>query len=686
MPAMGRRRVGRRRSAACCIGLVGAAAAWASLALVKEGVRDPRAVFVSPWTAATRPGAEAAGRTAVTLAAKGGGVPGPDTKVKLEDPPVAQPANVKLEDPPAAQPANGKPASATQGAAVAAEAKEERAFLGSLWEQWGLLGLAVGLFVAFGGASLLGVDLDLDVGEALLTAAGTLAPGLMKEGVEGVADAGVDTSAGVGLTEALSAFGASVARGLAGGLMSLNPEAQGDLAKEGMEGIAGAAATLAGAEALATGAAQDAAELAELSGSLGAELELGVDGLLAEEASVAGAAGSFTAGKVALASAIGTASSFAGLVVEGVTKPPPMKGGSKAFLDSSGVTPGTIRQSRPRRRRASGEPAPVDEDRPAGAWQLGQQNFQREWRQLLKAAKRGNTVPRRLVPKFVPMLQLSNEAVEERERARAGTGEDVPTPAPVRIVYDVLCKFIDVVFEDRPIQRFWFLETVARMPYFAYSSCLHLYETLGWWRSPELRAVHAAEEDNELHHLLIMESLGGDQRWLDRFFAQHGAIAYYWILIGFFFIDPRWSYNFSRLIEAHAVDTYGEFRDANEELLKSLPPPPVAVEYYRAGDFYLFDKFQTALSAMGKIRRPPCSTLYDVFSNICDDEEQHVLTMEACEAWVAGGEPAVPLGFNLLSVEDYEKEVTRTDEGRAAWIAWGEEVAEAARKVGGGLD
>jgi len=133
-----------------------------------------------------------------------------------------------------------------------------------------------------------------------------------------------------------------------------------------------------------------------------------------------------------------------------------------------------------------------------------------------------------------------------------------------------------------------------------------------------------------------MESLGGDQRWLDRFFAQHGAVAYYWLLVLFFMVDPRWSYNFSRLIEAHAVDTYGEFVDANSERLKKLPPPPIAVEYYAAGQLYLFDKFQTAKSGSGDIRRPPCATLYDVFSNIRDDEEQHVLTMEACEKWVAG--------------------------------------------------
>lgn len=224
-------------------------------------------------------------------------------------------------------------------------------------------------------------------------------------------------------------------------------------------------------------------------------------------------------------------------------------------------------------------------------------------------------------------------------------------------------------------QRFWFLETVARMPYFAYTSVLHLYETLGWWRSPELRAVHVAEEDNELHHLLIMESLGGDQRWLDRFFAQHGAIAYFTLLASFFVINPRWSYNFSRLIEAHAVDTYGEFVDANTEKLKGLPPPVVAVEYYMTGDLYLFDKFQTAPKQ--SLRRPPCNTLYDVFSNIRDDEEQHVLTMQACEDWVAGGAPAVALGFNQLDRKAYENAVTADPAGRAAWEAWGAELEAA---------
>jgi hypothetical protein len=60
----------------------------------------------------------------------------------------------------------------------------------------------------------------------------------------------------------------------------------------------------------------------------------------------------------------------------------------------------------------------------------------------------------------------------------------------------------------RPIQRFWVLETVARIPYFAYISILHLYESLGFWRAgAELRKVHFAEEWNELHHLQVGYSL-----------------------------------------------------------------------------------------------------------------------------------------------------------------------------------
>ena len=160
----------------------------------------------------------------------------------------------------------------------------------------------------------------------------------------------------------------------------------------------------------------------------------------------------------------------------------------------------------------------------------------------------------------------------------------------------------------RPMQRFWFLENVARMPYFSYTTMLTLYESLGWWRcGMDNRRIHFAEEWNELQHLKIMESLGGDQAWIDRFLGRHAAIFYFLILNHLWLLSPALAYNFSELIEFHAVDTYGEFVDANEELLKSLPPPLEALEYYNGSDLYLFDEFQTGRAP--RSRRPQIKTL-----------------------------------------------------------------------------
>jgi ubiquinol oxidase len=171
---------------------------------------------------------------------------------------------------------------------------------------------------------------------------------------------------------------------------------------------------------------------------------------------------------------------------------------------------------------------------------------------------------------------------------------------------------------------------VARMPYFSYTSMLTFYEILGWWRrSSELRKVHFAEEWNEYHHLLIMESLGGDASWRDRFLGQHAAIVYYFVLVLLWLISPALAYNFSELIEAHAVDTYATFVDENEALLKTMPPPRIAVEYYQGADLYLFDEFQTARDP--KSRRPKIESMYDVFANITQDEGEHVSTMNACQ-------------------------------------------------------
>ena len=46
-----------------------------------------------------------------------------------------------------------------------------------------------------------------------------------------------------------------------------------------------------------------------------------------------------------------------------------------------------------------------------------------------------------------------------------------------------------------------------------------------------------------------MESLGGDQYWIDRFAAQHAAVFYYWVLVFFFAFSPELAYVFSELVE-----------------------------------------------------------------------------------------------------------------------------------------
>jgi ubiquinol oxidase len=225
-------------------------------------------------------------------------------------------------------------------------------------------------------------------------------------------------------------------------------------------------------------------------------------------------------------------------------------------------------------------------------------------------------------------LTLSNAKIWERERNRP----EVKAPWIIKGPYLVLCYALDFAFpENKPIQRFWFLETVARMPYFSYNTMLTVYELFGWWRrSSELQRVHFAEQWNEYQHLLVMESLGGDRSWRDRFLAQHAALAYFGLLCFAWLASPAVAYNFSELIEAHAVDTYAQFADENKNALRALPAPRVAKAYWTSDDLYLFDAFQSARPRR-QLRRPRVRSLHDVFCAIRDDEAEHVATMNECQ-------------------------------------------------------
>lgn len=178
--------------------------------------------------------------------------------------------------------------------------------------------------------------------------------------------------------------------------------------------------------------------------------------------------------------------------------------------------------------------------------------------------------------------------------------------------------------ESRNYARFYALETIARVPYFAYLSVLHYYETIGVWRKANYLRLHFAESWNELHHLLIMEELGGADNWLDRFFAQHVAVGYYLFVAALYLINPTHAYNLNHAIEEHAFSTYDSFLRENEDKLKELPAPKAAIDYYRNGDLYMFDAMQIDTC---EPRRPEIHNLYDVFVAIRDDEAEHVKTM-----------------------------------------------------------
>lgn len=179
------------------------------------------------------------------------------------------------------------------------------------------------------------------------------------------------------------------------------------------------------------------------------------------------------------------------------------------------------------------------------------------------------------------------------------------------------------VGEDRAYARFYALETIARVPYFSYLSVLHLYETLGRWRRAKYLKLHFAESWNEMHHLLIMEELGGNARFSDRFVAQHLAVGYFAFAALLYLINPVEAYNLNQDVEEHAFETYDQYLRENAEMLKTKPPPKAAIDYYVEGDMYMFDEFQTEC----EMRRPDIRNLYDVFVAIRDDEMAHVKTM-----------------------------------------------------------
>ena len=143
------------------------------------------------------------------------------------------------------------------------------------------------------------------------------------------------------------------------------------------------------------------------------------------------------------------------------------------------------------------------------------------------------------------------------------------------LVLGFTIAIIDYLYRGRHFQRFWVLEEIARAPYFAFLSVLHLRESLGL-RGPEhlyLMKEHFAQSVNETEHLEYMESRGGNRYWIDRAFARHLVLIYYWVNVAYYWVAPRSAYHLSYEVEIHAATTYAKYLAINghdEKILEIL--------------------------------------------------------------------------------------------------------------------
>ena len=129
------------------------------------------------------------------------------------------------------------------------------------------------------------------------------------------------------------------------------------------------------------------------------------------------------------------------------------------------------------------------------------------------------------------------------------------------VTLNITVAIIDFLYQGRDFPRFWVLEEIARAPYFAFVSVLHLRESLGLrgdWHL-YLMKEHFAQSVNETEHLEYMESMGGNTYWVDRFFARHLVLIYYWVNVVYYWLAPRAAYHLSYEVEVHASLTYAEY-------------------------------------------------------------------------------------------------------------------------------
>lgn len=112
-----------------------------------------------------------------------------------------------------------------------------------------------------------------------------------------------------------------------------------------------------------------------------------------------------------------------------------------------------------------GEQRYFDGTKPDSALNLAAQNFLRQGATIVDQFL--ETIRIRPKDPYTPpeclQLSLSNRAVAEAERRREAAGGRIDAHPISRALYKGGCFFLDGLFDERPIQRFWFLEIIARI-------------------------------------------------------------------------------------------------------------------------------------------------------------------------------------------------------------------------------
>ena len=142
------------------------------------------------------------------------------------------------------------------------------------------------------------------------------------------------------------------------------------------------------------------------------------------------------------------------------------------------------------------------------------------------------------------------------------------------IILNCTITVLDFLYSGRSLQRFWVLEVIARSPYFAFLSVLHFKESLGIKNDKTmfLMKEHFYQAINETEHLKEMEKRGGDKYWIDRFFARHLVLLYYWLMVVYYLLSPQNAYDVNIKIEEHAFNTYSKYLKDNpcDEKIKEI--------------------------------------------------------------------------------------------------------------------